>query len=363
MRLFAACLAAVAGLFAVDAVLFRSNLYPSILEPDSSTGTFEYILWRELQAQNKNGDNMVVTLGNSRFAYSPRLANEHTAESGYVFRSAGVAGSDPRSWYYMLRDLDPQAGRYRAIVFGVDDFDDEDTAFHDADDIRALHYVVIRLRLSDVIGFARSFDSPALQWEAFRGGLLKGFVLQRDVRAFLQGPRKRIEYVKLNRRGYEEWTYNYVEDPRTMEGLSVDWANWTVALPPDPDQSQRDTVTHTLMRRPVPQTGRLAGFRRLWFGRIIERYQQSRTRIIFVRLPRGPIFRPENLVEKKSASIREFASRPNVALANERAFESLEEPKLFKDAVHLNREGVARFSTMLVREVSRLLAQEQAGKR
>ena len=47
-------------------------------------------------------------------------------QTGYVFRHAGVAGSDVRTWYYMLRDLDPTARRYRAIVFGVDDYEDED---------------------------------------------------------------------------------------------------------------------------------------------------------------------------------------------------------------------------------------------
>ena len=56
-----------------------------------------------------------------------------TPQSGYVFRSAGAAGTDPRSWYYMLRDLDPTASRYRAVVFGVDDFDDEDEGEDDED--------------------------------------------------------------------------------------------------------------------------------------------------------------------------------------------------------------------------------------
>ena len=32
------------GLFGLDALLFRTPLYPSILEPDSSTGVFELIL-------------------------------------------------------------------------------------------------------------------------------------------------------------------------------------------------------------------------------------------------------------------------------------------------------------------------------
>ena len=86
------------GLFALDGLLFRTPFYPSVLEMDSSTGGFELILWNEQRAQTQNGDNLVVTLGDSRFAYSPRLANELTAQTGYVFRHAGVAGTDVRAW-------------------------------------------------------------------------------------------------------------------------------------------------------------------------------------------------------------------------------------------------------------------------
>ena len=103
------------------------------------------------------------------------------------------------------------------------------------------------------------------------------------------------------------------------------------------------------------QTGRYANFRRLWYGRILDRYQGSRTKIIFIRLARGPVVRPGSLVRKRSSSIREFAYQPNVFLANEHAFDSLESPELFKDAVHLNREGCARFSGLLVEEIGRIL--------
>jgi hypothetical protein len=57
----------------------------------------------------------------------------------------------------MLRDLDPTAQRYRAVVLGVDDYDDEDRAFGSEDDVRDLHYVIARLRFSDAVEFARSF--------------------------------------------------------------------------------------------------------------------------------------------------------------------------------------------------------------
>jgi lysophospholipase L1-like esterase len=46
-----------------------------------------------------------------------------------------------------------------------------------------------------------------------------------------------------------------------------------------------------------------------------------------------------------------------VFLANEHAFDPLERPELFKDALHLNRAGATRFSAMLVDEIARILKQ------
>jgi hypothetical protein len=356
-RAVVAYLAAVPILFSLDALLFRTTLYTPWLEPNSSTGLFELTLRRELRSQAENGDNLIVTLGDSRFAYLPRLANELTPQSGFVFRSAGTAGSDPRSWYYMLRDLDPTTSRYRAVVIGVDDYDDEDTEEDHSDDIRALHYAIVRLRLTDTIELAKSFPTWSHRWEVFRGSLFKGFVLSRDVQAYLSKPRKRIEEARWNDRGFPIWTYTYNEDPRSLEGLQIDWAARKATFSPQADQVQRDTVNAAVLRPVAPQTGRFARFRRLWYGRILDRYRRSRTKIIFIRLARGPVLRPETLVRKQSASIREFASRPNVFLANEHAFDSLERPELFKDAVHLNRAGAARFSRMLVEEVGRILKQ------
>lgn len=350
-----ASVAALAGLFGADALLFRTPLYPSYLEPDSSTGLFELILAKEQRAQRRLGDNVVVTLGDSRLAYYPRVANELTAETGYVFRSAGVAGSDPRLWYYMLRDLDPTARRYRAIVLAVSDYDDEDVPWDFTDGIRDLHYAVARLRLADAFDFAASFPGPALQWQALRGALLKGTVYQADIEAFLSHPLKRIAYVRLCRQGYEGWTYDFHESPRSLAGLEIDWARWTFTAPSSVDAEQRRSVELSLMYRPAPQIGVFGAFRRKWFGRILERYRGSPTRIVFIRLPRGPIARPDNLVRKQSASVRELAARPGVLLAAEHAFDALERPELYKDGQHLNDEGCARFSAMLAREVSRLL--------
>jgi hypothetical protein len=353
-RSLRAIILALAGLFALDALLFRTALYTSILEPDSSTGTFELILRREQIAQPWYGRNLVVTLGDSRFAYYPSVANEQKATTGFAFRHAGVAGTDARAWYYMLRDLDPTRQAYRAIVIGVDDYDDEDGAYDIGDDLATLHYVAARLRFNDVIPFALSFGDSQARWEAFRGSLLKGTVFQRDILAFLTHPAKRLADVKLTNGGYEEWTYGFVDTDRNVVGLKIDWTNFTATVPPGND-ALRDQLDRFVLYRPYPQTGKRAAFRRKWFGQLLDRYRGTPTKAVFVRLPRGPIPRPDNLVRKKSSSIREFAARPGVLLLDEHAFDSLEMPELFKDAFHLNNQGCARLSVLMAQEVGKLL--------
>jgi hypothetical protein len=339
-------------LFGLDALLFRTRLYPSILEPDSSTGKFELILRREQEAQAKYGQNLVVTLGDSRFAYYPRVANQQQDHTGYFFRHAGVAGTDIRGWYYMLRDLDPTRSRYRAIVLGVDDYDDEDGAYDIGDDLVTLHYVIARLRLFDTWDLAQTFADRKTSLEALRGGLLKGFVYQRDIQAFLTHPLKRLDYVALCHRGYEEWTYDFVDSKTDVTGLQIDWKNWKATYGPNADQTLRNQVEAFVLKRPAPQTGARAAFRRKWFGRLLDHYRGSPTRLIFIRLPRGPVPRPAYLSSKKSSSIRELAARPGVTLLDEHLFDSLERPELFKDAFHLNDAGCSRFSAMLAEQVS-----------
>ena len=350
-----ACTLAVSGAAALDALVFRTPWYVAHLEPNSSTGLFELVLQRERDAQKINGNNMVITLGDSRMAYSPRLANQITSQTGYVFRHAGVAGSDARAWYYMMRDLDPTRRRYRAVVLPVDDYDDEDLDFNPNDDIRALHYVIARLRLRDVAEFARSFESPALQWEAFRGGVWKGIVFQADLLVFLAHPKPRLRQVAFYRQNFDFWTYGYVESDRSLAGLAIDWKTMTATMPPNLDDDQVATIKTALLRNAAPQTGRVAAFRRHWMGKIIDMYRGSPTKIVFLRLPRGPVVRPDNLVHKLSSSIRELGARPNAMLVPEHAFDSLERPELFRDALHLNREGIARFSPMLAIETGHIL--------
>ncbi len=345
LRVCGYCLAGFLLWFLLDAAVFRSNLYPSILEPESSAGNCELMFWNETH-RKPSGLPEVAVIGNSRLPLLPRISNELTAQTGYRFANAGVAGSSPRCWYYLVRDLDPTTRRYAAIAFAVDDYDDEDTWWDDADSLLDLYKIIARLRLSDVLEFSRSFRSTENRWLAFRGSLFKGFTYQRDLYAFLRRPKDRVANVRWQRRESAGWIYDYNGEARSLEGISVDWATRKITYPAGLPQPQRQVVEDIVQRPAFPQTGRLGAYQRFWLGKIIDRYRNSDTRIVFLRLPRGPIRRPD-LVRKKSSSIRELASRRNVILCDEHAFDSLERLELFMDPMHMNGKGMRAFSEIM----------------
>jgi hypothetical protein len=360
-REVAGLLAAVFGLFLIDAALFRTRLYYPVLEPNATAGSLEMICY--LEANRKaTGAKQVVAFGDSRLALTPELANQASAGRGYEFTSVGVAGSSPRTWYYMLRDLDPTARRYAVILLPVDDYDDEDRLQQPADEIADLHYAIARLRLTDVLEFSASFPSWQRKWQAFRGSLFKGDAYKADLHAFLLDPSVRLAGVALTRRDAAAWRRDFLPPTRDMTGLAIDWAAWKITFPPDTEPDLRRSLQDVLMKPVAPQTGGLAAYRRKWFGKIIELYRGTATRVVFYRLPRAPIPRPDSLVKKLSASVREFGSRPNVLLLEEHTFDPLERPALFRDGLHMNREGAARFSKLMAERLLEALASPPRAK-
>jgi len=110
------------------------------------------------------------------------------------------------------------------------------------------------------------------------------------------------------------------------------------------------------MREPAPQTGRVAAYYRAWYGRILDRYRGSPTKIIFVRLARAPIPRPDGLVRKKSSTIRDFASsRPTFCCATNMPSIHWNTRNCSATPLHLNRAGIALFSPMLAEDIGRML--------
>jgi hypothetical protein len=353
MRAAPVLFASVIAFAAIEGAVFHTGLYPWILSPDASTGYLETML-RDERERPKNGPQ-ILGIGDSRMLLLPRLANQHTPETGYTFGNIGTPGASPRSWYYMLRNTDPTARQYRAIVLAVESYDDADSWGDEADNDADLSYVIARLRLSDLWEYSRSFHAPKQQWKAARGILLKGLVYKRDFEDLLLHPVNRVRYVKLSRRDSFGWIYGYNGPPDTLVGFHVDWEAKTLSAPPNADPGLVQALKAHLLLPLPPETGNQSRYMKYWLGKIYDRYRDSPTRLIFLRLPRGGFVRPDQPRYNPHSSVRELAAHPNVTLIDEHFFDSLEKPELFRDDLHLNGPGMNRFSLMITEEVRRIL--------
>ena len=345
--------ASLLGFAGLEAAVFRSGLYLIVADPNSSTGYLETILRNEA-IREKTGPNQVLGIGDSRMALLPRVANTLIPETGYTFATIAVAGTTPRCWYYMLRNTDPRANRYRAIIIGVESYDDQETWEHHANRESDLNYLIGQLGYSDIQEFSGSYLDPALQARARRAILLKGLLLKRDFQELLGNPWARVRDALQTRRDSHIWHYDYNGETRSMAGLEVDWEHKTFTSPPGASAEVQTGIKQELLDAFPPDEGFRTRYLKYWYGRIRDHYRNSATRVIFLRLPRGPWIRPD-LTTRPDSSVRALAAESNVTILDERFFTSLEKPEWFMDQMHLNRDGLNRFSLMLAREVPRIV--------
>jgi hypothetical protein len=136
--------------------------------------------------------------------------------------------------------------------------------------------------------------------------------------------------------------------------LEIDWQHNVAHYPASFTAEQRKLVQDVLFGPKPPDAGVLTAYLRRWYGRIIDHYRGSGTKLIFLRVPRAPQAPPEP-PPKLNSAIRQIASQPDVVVLDEHLFDQLERTDLFADPMHLNGEGMNRFSRILATEVQRVL--------
>jgi hypothetical protein len=349
------------GFVVLEAALFHTPLYSYFLSPDSSTGQLELILSNELN-RVKESSNQILAIGDSRMAVMPRIANQMTPQSGYTYASVGVAGATPRSWYYMLRHVDPQANGYRAIIVCLDSYEDDENVEDIADRETDLNYLVSRLGLSDIREFSQSFHTPELQQRAVRGILFKGLVYKRDLQDFLLHPIDRVRYVLQAHRDSHDWYYGFVPPVNTLTGLQVDWEHRTLTPPPGLDPDRVKGLQLTLLNPLPPEHGQRTAYLKYWLGKIYDHYRNSATQLVFVRVPRAPWIRPD-LTSNPNSSVHQLAQQVNVKVLRPDLMAPLEKPEFFRDQFHLNATGVDQFTHIIELEMRSVLAPIVASNR
>lgn len=347
-------LAAAACCFAgLQGAIFHSGLYAKFIEPESTTGGMELMIRNEIK-RPKPDRNQVLAVGHSRQALWPRIANEMQPSSGYTFASVSLGGTDPRVWYYDLRAVDPHAHNYAAILIPEDDYNEPDTGPDPAENDVDLHYIVARLSLRDLLDFPWTYRSAARRWAAFEAILLPGTIYKTDFIQFLDHPLARIEKAEYYGRESAGWAYGYGGDERTLAGAQIDWAHKTITFPPGVREADQKDAYHELFRDLPPDQGQETAYLRYWYGRILDFYRGSGTKLFFMRVPRAPVSPPDDPVKPHTA-VRDLAGQPDVVVLDEHLLDSLEKPENFWDGWHLNRQGMRLFTGIIVREVVQTL--------
>ncbi len=351
-RLAVLLVTTLAVFLAFNVAVFYLGLYRSVLEPGSSTASFESAIRAVVDWQADRRSDVLV-IGDSRIyaGFDPHIASAHGG--GLRFLNAGVPGTGPRPWYYFTRAIDPVANRFRALVIPVDSYTDDTSAIGSldaADHAQDLHPIVFETTPLDIPRLAASFDEPDLKRSVAFDMLLRGPIMRDDVQALLSDPGARI--------AAREHPQPDAFDPRiahpfatSLEGLRVDFASDRIDVPPWVNADERAELEKQILR--VPQSSpSYAAYRRYWLEPIVRRYVAAGVPVVLVRLPARPIHR--TYPSDPSGTVTEFENidRHLVHLIPQAPYVALERPELFADHDHLDVAGSRLFSALLGRDVA-----------
>jgi hypothetical protein len=336
----------IAAFVCLDGAIFHTRLYTSILAPDSYAGRLAVITQTEKQ-RPASGLKEVLVLGDSRMAegFSTTVADELGSAAGLKFVNLAEPASSVNTWYYMLREVDPAARRYSAIIVPYGIGYEPSTA----DPLR-ISMAAPLLRYGDCFDFASGFQRWSGRFRAFTACILRGLAYQSDVVDLLEHPIARIKSVQQepnrmrSRAAYKGRDYDLV-------GTTYDSRTGHVTFAPQLTEAQRQAIRKSLVRPSRLEMQYSMELQREWIPRILNRYSKSPTAIVLTPVPRGPFRELTGFSIAYHTFFPHLVTQRSFLSVPEETFDFLEKPEYYFDAYHLNAKGRARFTETLVTEV------------
>ena len=335
----------IAIFICLDGAVFHSRLYVSILAPNSYAGRVAKITRAEKE-RPPTGLKEVLVLGDSRMAegFSTTLANELGSPVGVRFVSLAEPAASANTWYYMVRDVDPTARRYAAIVvpYGIG------YEPNSADALR-ISMTAPLLRYGDCFHFASGFQRWSGRFRSFIACILRGSAYQDDIADLLAHPVARIRSIQRGNQKHSGSQYKGRD--YDLVGTSYDATTGQVTFAPKLTEPQREVFRKSLIRPSRSDTDYSLKLQRDWIPRIMSRYSHGATAIVLTPLPRGPFLElggfstgyesvlPTSVIQRTSFSLPGHT------------FNFLEKPEYYFDAFHLNAKGRRQFTQTLVSEL------------
>ena len=339
-------LLSITAFVCIDGIIFHSRLYVSILTPDSYAGRLE-VLTRAEKQRPASGLKEVLVLGDSRMAegFSSSLADELGSAGGFKFVSLAEPASSVSSWYYMLREVDPKARRYWAIVVPYAIGYEPATA-----DALRISMAAPLLRYGDCFNFASGFQRWSGRFRAFTACILRGLAYQSDLIDLLEHPVARIRSVQQeaqhmqSRSAYKGRDYDLV-------GTSYDPTTGEVTFAPKLTEAQKQAIRKSLIQPSQSDTEYSLNLQREWIPRILNLYSNSSTAIVLTPVPRGPFAELPGFSKAYHSILPNGIIQKTTFSLPEQTFDFLEKPEYYFDAFHLNSKGRQQFTETLVSEL------------
>jgi len=335
----------IAVFICVDGAIFHSGLYVSILAPSSYAGRVARITEAEKE-RAPSGLKEVLVLGDSRIAegFSTTLANELGSPARLKFVSFAEPAASANTWYYMLRQVDPTARRYSAIIipYGIG------YEPNSADALR-ISMTAPLLRYGDCFHFASGFQRWSGRFRAFIACILRGSAYQDDVVDFLSHPFARIRSIQQADQKHSGSEYKGRD--YDLVGTSYDPTTGQVTFAPKLTEAQRQAFRKSLIQPSQSDTEYSLKLQRDWIPRIINRYSHSPTSIVLSPVPRGPFLELGGFSKGYESVLPSSVIQSTSFSLPGHTFDFLEEPQYYFDAFHLNAKGRQKFTEKLVSEL------------
>src|SRR5256714_3968204 len=336
----------IVAFICVDGAIFHSGLYVSILAPSSYAGRIARITRSEKERAPSRLKEVLV-LGDSRMAegFSTTLANELGSPAGIKFVSLAEPAASANTWYYMVREADPTARRYSAIIvpYGIG------YEPNSADPLR-ISMTAPLLQYGDCFHFASGFQRWSGRFRAFIACILRGSAYQDDVADLLAHPFARIRSIQQQAKRMHSLGV-YKGRDYDLVGTSYDAATGQVTFAPKLTEAQRLAFRKSLIQPSQSDTEYSLKLQRDWIPRIMDRYLHSPTAIVLTPLPRGPFLELAGFLRGyESVLPSSVIQRTSFSLPGH-TFDFLEQPEYYFDAFHLNAKGRQKFTDTLVSEL------------
>lgn len=345
---------------AINIAIFSSGFYAKFLTFSSMQGFAHHIVSSSKDVPI-NKDESIFIIGDSRITegFNAGDANLLMKNSKIHYLNAGMGGASLRIWYYLLKEIDPDANRFNYIVVTLPSFRNSppfDAGYEgrmlDADFLAPL------ISSNDFLNFIDHQTGYLNKFILLNRMIIASINYSNDFFDLILHPLNRIDGYKWRKKVSLNYGDEYKGNTENMAGLSIDKFGNILSYPLRLNNIQKEQITKYLSSIKNTQSNEIVkavDYKNYWLRKILDRYKNTSTKVVIMRLPSTPL--PVYLSDYSYpllSVIEENRNAKNPIIVPEDSFLDLEALDNFWDMQHLNAVGRSRLTTAITQKISRL---------